>query len=258
MGHAALDLAGRTAVVIGGTSGLGRAIALGLAEAGADVVATARRAEMVAEAAAEIEALGRRTLRVTTDVTDHDSLQGLLGECVGALGGVDVLVNCAGITKRVAALEMDMADWNRIIEVNLTGTLRACLIFGQHMLERGWGRIINIASLGSFVALYEATAYTASKGGVVALTRSLAVDWAAKGVNVNAIAPGVFITDLNRELLEGTERGRELTLRSPMRRFGRVEEIAGAAVFLASEAASFVTGEVIVVDGGFLAAGVTQ
>ncbi|UCG89245.1 MAG: glucose 1-dehydrogenase [Gemmatimonadota bacterium] len=258
MGHDALDLAGRTAVVIGGTSGLGRAIARGLAEAGADVVATARRADLVATTAAEIEALGRRTLRITSDVTDPDSLQSLLSECVKAFEGVDVLVNCAGMTKRIAAVEMEMKDWDRIIDVNLTGTLRACLLFGEHMLQRGWGRIINIASLGSFVGLYEAAAYGASKGGVVALTKSLAVDWAAKGVCVNAIAPGVFVTDLNRELLDGTERGRELVMRTPMKRFGRVNEVAGAAVFLASEAASFVTGAVIVVDGGFLAAGVTQ
>jgi NAD(P)-dependent dehydrogenase (short-subunit alcohol dehydrogenase family) len=245
-------------VVIGGTSGIGRAIARGLAEAGADVVASSRRADMVAATADEIAALGRRTLRITTDVTDSDSLKQLLTACVEEFDGVDALVNCAGTTQKVAALEMNMNDWDRIVAVNLTGTFRACLIFGEHMLERGWGRIINIASLASFVGLYQVAAYGASKAGVVALTKSLAVEWASRGVCVNAIAPGVFPTDLNRELLDGTERGRELLMRTPMKRFGRVAEIAGAAVLLASEAASFVTGEVIVVDGGFLASGVNQ
>ena len=258
MGDNPLDLTGRTAVVIGGTSGIGRAIAHGLAAAGADVVASSRRTDMVALTAAEIAARGRRTLRITTDVTDPGSLQHLLDACVDEFDGVDALVNCAGTTKKVAALEMDMNDWDRIIDVNLTGTLRACLIFGEHMLERGWGRIINVASLASFVGLYQVAAYGASKAAVVALTKSLAVEWAPRGVCVNAIAPGVFPTDLNRELLDGTERGRELVMRTPMQRFGKVEELAGTAVFLASEAASFVTGEVIVVDGGFLASGVNQ
>ncbi len=245
-------------MVIGGTSGIGRAIACGLAEAGADVVASSRRADMVAATAVDIEVLGRRTLRITTDVTDQDSLQRLLNACVEELDGVDALVNCAGTTKKAATLEMDMNDWEKIIDVNLTGTFRACLVFGAHMLERGWGRIIHIASLASFVGLHQVAAYGASKAAVVALTKSLAVEWAPQGVCVNAIAPGVFPTDLNRELLDGTERGRELVMRTPMKRFGRVAEIAGAAVFLASEAASFVTGEVIVVDGGFLASGVNQ
>ncbi len=258
MGHDSLDLTGRVAVVLGGASGIGRAISHGLAKAGADVVASSRRLEPVESVADEIEAIGRRTLRVTSDVTDSDSLNHLLEACVHEFEGVDVLVNCAGTTKKVAALEMDMRDWDKIIDVNLTGTLRACLTFGEQMLERGWGRIINIASLASFVGLYQVTAYGASKAAVVALTKSLAVEWAPRGVCVNAIAPGVFPTDLNRELLEGTERGKELVMRTPMKRFGDVEEIAGAAVFLASEAASFVTGEVIVVDGGFLSSGVNQ
>ena len=258
MSYAKLELGGRTAVVIGGTSGIGRAIAHGLAEAGATVVSTSRRAEQVETTAAEIEGFGRQTLRVTSDVSDRASLENLLDECVKAFGKVDILVNSAGRTKRAPTVDFEENDWNDIMETNLTGTLRACQVFGRHMLELGYGRIINIASLSTFVALYEVAAYAASKAAVASLTKSLAIEWSARGVNVNAIAPGVFKTDLNRQLLESTDRGKEFQLRTPMRRFGQVEELAGAAVFLASEAASFVSGEVLVVDGGFLASGVNQ
>lgn len=253
-----LELNGKTAVIIGGTSGIGRAIAHGLAEAGADVVPTSRRIEQVETAANEIESFGRRSLRFTSDVSDRESLEKVLNETVSAFGKVDILVNSAGRTKRAPTLEFSEEDWNDILETNLTGTLRSCQIFGKHMLERGYGRIINIASLSTFVSLFEVAAYSASKAAVASLTKSLAVEWSSKGVNVNAIAPGVFKTDLNRELLESTERGKEFQLRTPMKRFGKVEELAGAAVFLASDAASFVTGEVLVVDGGFLASGVNQ
>ena len=258
MSYKALELNGKVAVVVGGTSGIGRAMAHGLAEAGADVVATSRRAEQVATVAAEIEQHGRKTIRITSDVSDKASLERLLAETVAAFGKVDILVNSAGRTKRAPTLDFAEDDWNAIFETNLTGLLRACQVFGRHMLERQYGRIINIASLSTFVALYEVAAYSASKAAVASLTKSLAIEWAQHGVNVNAIAPGVFLTALNQHLLEGTERGREFRLRTPMKRFGRVEELAGAAVFLASDAASFVTGEVLVVDGGFLASGVNQ
>lgn len=258
MSYAKLDLKGRTAVVIGGTSGIGRAIAHGLAEAGANVVCSSRRAEQVEATACEMEERGCKTLRVTSDVSDRASLENLLGECIEKFGKVDILVNCAGRTKRAPTVDFSEEDWNAIIETNLTGTLRACQVFGRHFLENGYGRIINIASLSTFVALYEVAAYSASKAAVASLTKSLAIEWASRGVNVNAIAPGVFKTDLNRQLLESTDRGREFQMRTPMRRFGQVEELAGAAVFLASEAASFVTGEILVVDGGFLASGVNQ
>lgn len=258
MTYKKLQLDNRCAVVIGGTSGIGRAIAHGLAEAGADVVCTSRRQEQVETAAAEIESFGRRTLRMTSDVDDRESMQSLLDAAIAEFGKVDILVNSAGRTKREATLDFKEEDWNAIMDTNLTGTLRSCQVFGRHMIEMGYGRIVNIASLSSFVSLYEVAAYSASKAAVAALTKSLAIEWAKNGVNVNAIAPGVFKTALNKQLLEESERGHEFLTRTPMGRFGQVEELAGAAVFLASEAASFVTGEVLVVDGGFLASGVNQ
>ena len=258
MGYPPLELNGKVAVVIGGTSGIGRAIAHGLAEAGADVIPTSRRSEQVEAVAKTIEERGRRTLRITSDVAQRDSLQRVLDAGINAFGKIDILINSAGRTKRAPTLDFTEEDWNDIIETNLTGTLRACQVFGKHMIERGYGRIINIASLSTFVALYEVAAYSASKAAVASLTKSLAIEWGAHGVCVNAIAPGVFRTALNEKLLDETERGREFLLRTPMRRFGKVEELAGAAVFLASDAAGFVNGEILVVDGGFLASGVNQ
>ena len=257
-GHSLFDLSGKTAVVVGGTSGIGLAMAVGLAEAGADVVATSRRQEQVDEAAGRIQALGRKTLRVTSDVGSRASLEALCAAVLAEFGQVDILINCAGKIKREPTLTVSEETWDDTMNTNVTGTLRACQIFGKAMLERGAGKIINIASLNTFVSLKEVTAYACSKAAVGALTKSLAVEWSARGVNVNAIAPGVFRTALNQKLLDESDRGKELRMRTAMGRFGKVEELVGAAIFLASEAANFVTGEILVVDGGFLASGVNQ
>ncbi|MGA3335302.1 MAG: glucose 1-dehydrogenase [Terracidiphilus sp.] len=252
------SLEGKTAVVTGGTSGIGRAIAIGLAEAGADVVATGRRQQQMEEVAAEIEARGRKTLRQTTDVCDRASLERLLAAMLEKFGKVDILVNCAGIAKRTPTLEASEDEWSDILNTNLIGTLRTCQIFGRPMLERGYGRIINIVSLTSFVAFTEVAAYAASKAALASLTRSLAVEWSKKGVMVNAIAPGVYRTDINAKLLDSTPRGQEILMRTPMGRYGQPEELVGAAILLASDGASFIAGEVLVVDGGYLASGVNS
>jgi NAD(P)-dependent dehydrogenase (short-subunit alcohol dehydrogenase family) len=258
MGHPLLDLSNRTAVVIGGTSGIGLALTRALATAGANVIPSSRQADHVRNAVSEVEALGRRSLAQTCDVTDNASLEELLKSCCREFENIHILVNCAGRTKKMPTLDFPEAEWQAILETNLNGTLRACRVFGRHMIERRYGRIINICSLSSFVALYEVAAYSASKSAVASLTKSLAIEWAKYGVCVNAIAPGVVRTKLNSALLDGTERGREFLLRTPMQRFGNTDELGGAAVFLASDAASFVTGHLLVVDGGFLASGVNQ
>ncbi|HEY8309132.1 MAG TPA: SDR family oxidoreductase [Gemmatimonadaceae bacterium] len=251
------DLNGKRAVVLGGTSGIGHAIALALSDAGAEVVASSRRADAVDATARAIEQRGGKTARLTSDVADRGSLEALREAVERQLGPVSILFNCAGMTQRIPTLDCTEELWDAIIDTNLTGTLRACQTFGRGMVERGYGRIVNIASLATFVAFMEVAPYSASKAGVGALTKSLAVEWARDGVTVNAIAPGIFPTALNSAIID-SPRGQELLMRTPMGRFGKVEELTGTAVFLASDEASFITGEIIVVDGGMLASGVNQ
>jgi NAD(P)-dependent dehydrogenase (short-subunit alcohol dehydrogenase family) len=250
------NLSGRVAVVMGGTSGIGRAIALGLAEAGADVISTGRRSVLVNEVGDEIEKLGRKTLRVPVDASSRESIDALRDAALQEFGRVDILLNSAGQNFRKPSHAVTEDEWNGIMDINVTGIFRACQSFYEPLVQSARGRIINIASLTSYVGFFEITPYAASKSAVLGLTRNLAIEWAPKGINVNAIAPGVFRTDLNAGLLDGTDRGRELLIRTPMKRFGNVGELVGLAILLASDASSFITGQCIAVDGGFLASGV--
>lgn len=258
MSKACFDLSGRVAVVVGGTSGLGRAISIGLAAHGADVIPSARRVDAVAEACEEIRGRGRRTVEMTVDVTDRQSITHLRDAALGMRGQIDILVNAAGVTFRKPTADVSDQEWSSLFNINLEGVLHACQIFHGALKASGAGRIINIASLGSYLAFQEVAAYCASKAAVLSLTRSLAVEWARDNICVNAIAPGVFPTELNSKLLLGTERGREILMRTPMKRFGEPSEVVGAAVLLASDSASFITGQCIAVDGGFLASGVNS
>jgi NAD(P)-dependent dehydrogenase (short-subunit alcohol dehydrogenase family) len=258
LGSGRFDLSGKCAVVIGGTSGLGKAISLGIAEAGADVVAASRRQEETDQVAAEVEGLGRRSLRATVDVRDRSSIELLQRKVLDSFRKVDILVNAAGITHKTPTLETSEEEWTSILDINLNGTWRSCQIFGKTMVGQGFGRILNIASLSTFVGFHQVAAYGVSKAGVGALTKTLAIELAPFNICVNAIAPGIFPTALNAELILHTDRGRELKTRTPMRRFGEMDELVGGAIYLVSDAASFVTGEILVIDGGFLASGVNQ
>ncbi len=250
------DLSGRVAVVIGATSGIGRTLAQGLAQHGADVVPAGRRRDKLEEVCREIEEAGRRTLIHSVDALRRESIDALRDAVLEKFGRVDILINAAGYTLKKPTATIGEAEWASIMDVNLTGVLRACQSFYEPLKATGRGRIVNIASLGSFLAFYEVAAYSASKSAVLSLTKSLACEWARDGICVNAIAPGVFPTELNRALIVGTPRGNEMLMRTPMGRFGKPEELIGAAVLLASDGASFLTGQCIVVDGGYLASGV--
>lgn len=256
MAYQGLSLEGKCALVFGGTSGIGQAIAHGLAEAGADVVPVSRRKEEVAKTAAEIRSLGRRTFEIAADITSRKDIRRVVDSMRGAMQRIDILVNSAGTTRRMPSFELDDETWDRILGVNLKGTWMACQEVGRVMKDQHYGRIINIASMGASLSLHEAAAYCASKGGVAMLTRALGAEWAPYNIGVNAIAPGVFETPLNRNIVNEPGRKNSILSRTPVARFGNLEEIKGAAIFLASESASFVTGEVLFVDGGFAAQGI--
>jgi NAD(P)-dependent dehydrogenase (short-subunit alcohol dehydrogenase family) len=250
------SLKNRVAVVLGGTSGIGLAIARGYAQAGAITIASSRDQAKVDAAASELEALGARTLRVASDVQDRASLQRLCDETVLAYGQVDILVVTSGALKKAPSAELSEEDWTRVVDINLNGSFRANQIFGRQMLKQQRGSIINTCSMTTFVSFSEVAVYSASKAGVNMLTKSLACEWATQGVRVNAIAPGVFRTPLNTKALDIPERMAAIIGRTPMGRVGQVDELVGIAIFLASDASSFVTGQTIPVDGGFLAKGI--
>ena len=256
MPYNGFDIRDKVALVTGGTSGLGRAIALGLADAGARVFAASRDSAKVDETLADLKSRGEGHAGISLDVSEPDSVSACVSSVREQAGRIDILVNAAGVTNRQETIDVSPEDWERVIRINLTGTFLCCQAAARVMRDQGGGAIINIASLSSYVGLAHVAAYGASKAAVLQLTKTLANDWARYGIRVNAIAPGVFPTPLNRKLILGTPRGEWFREHTPMKRFGEAEELVGAAIFLASPSASFVTGETIAVDGGFLASGV--
>lgn len=245
-------LDGRVALVTGGSKGLGRVMAQALAEAGADVVVASRTLEDCRKAADEISAsTGRRAAAFAVDVTSADELKRMAVEIEGSLGPVDVLINNAGINIRGLISEVSESDFEAVMATNVTAPFLCSKIFGPKMAERGWGRVINLGSIMSVISLPGRASYSSSKAAIMGLTRALALEWATKGVTVNAICPGPFATEMNKQLLNDPAKYRDFVSRVPMGRWGELHEIAGAAVFLASDAAAFMTGSALFIDGGW-------
>ncbi len=250
------DLQGRTALVTGASRGIGRAIAIGYAEAGADVALNARTAENLKETAEAVEALGRRAVLVPADVTDRDAAQRMVHEAIAELGQVDVVVNNAGGTSFVVPFtDLRFDGWEKVLRLNTSSIVHVMQAVGPHLLDRGRGSVVNVSSVAGLGGTPLLAPYGASKAAVISLTRSVAIEWASRGVRVNALCPGWTATDLNRVLWENEEASRAMTARIPMGRWGRAEEMVGAALFLGSDASSYVTGQAIVVDGGITAGG---
>jgi len=247
------SLEGKVALVTGSNTGIGAAIARGLARAGADVICHGREGEATAAVSAEIRALGRGSIAVTADLSDRAAQDDLVARAAGEFGRIDILINNAGMIRRAPAVDYTDDDWDLILEVNLSAPFRLARRVGKMMVERGGGRIVNTASLLAFQGGILVPAYAASKGGLAQLTKALANEWAARNVNVNAIAPGYIATNNTAALQADPVRSRQILERIPAGRWGEPEDIAGAAVFLCSQAARYVTGHVLAVDGGWLA-----
>jgi NAD(P)-dependent dehydrogenase (short-subunit alcohol dehydrogenase family) len=247
------DLTGQVALVTGASRGFGRSIAGALAGAGADLVLTSRTLKDVEAVAGELASAGRKILPLQADVTQVEDVEEAVRRAVATLGRIDVLINNAGINIRKPALELTETDWDQTLDTNVKGCFRVAKAVGRHMVARQKGCIVNIASMLASVTLPERAAYASSKGGLVQMTRTLAVEWAPYNVRVNAICPGPFLTDLNKVILNDPEKVKFFMDRMPMKRFGKPEELHGAAIFLASEASSFITGTTIYVDGGWTA-----
>lgn len=249
----AQPLHGKIAIVTGAGRGLGRALALALAGAGADVALAARSTDQLQAVAAEIERSGRRALSVPTDVTDADAVQRLVDATVAGLGGLDILVNNSGVIDSTPLLEQDPDTWDRVMDTNVRGTYLATRAAGAHMVAQGAGKIINVASNFAFKGVANHAAYAASKAAVVSFTRSMAVEWARHGVQVNALAPGYFATDMNADLRADPDALAGVLRAVPARRMGEAHELAAWLVLLAGPASDFMTGETVVVDGGQIA-----
>ncbi|AIY06666.1 2-deoxy-D-gluconate 3-dehydrogenase [Planococcus sp. PAMC 21323] len=244
------DLTGKTAVVTGGNRGLGKEIALGLAEAGANIVVIARKIDE--QVISDIEKHGVKAMKLEFDLLNFDQYSSILDQILLETEKVDILVNNAGVQKRYDSVEFPKEDWDFVIDINANATFFLCQLFGKHMLESGYGKIINMASLLSFQGGLRVPAYAASKGAVIQFTKALANEWAHRGVNVNAIAPGYIDTEMNTALLADETRNRQILERIPAGRWGKPEDMHGAAVFLASAASDYLHGTTIPVDGGWL------
>ncbi len=254
MGLEIFSLSGKSAIVTGGSKGLGKAMAQALAEAGADVLITSRHQDEVEETAAAIHsATGQRIIGVQADVTKRDDVEAMVQRALTEFGKIDVLVNNAGINIRKPLLELSDDEWQQVMDINLTGPMLCARAVGRHMVERRSGKVINISSTLGVIGIPGRTPYASTKGGLIQFTRTLALEWAPYNVNVNAICPGPFVTPLNRVLLENPEVYQQFVSKIPLGRFADPKELSGAVIFLASEASSYVTGATLFVDGGWTA-----